>query len=122
MEDVMKKLFAAMFAAGLVFGVGSAVARDSSTNPSAGQDAASQARQDPGSPADERRNRDSTQQGQTVPGPGAGQHPSDSATTAGAPVTTNKGTEQSQNPGDPKDELRNRDSSKQQDPNSPPKQ
>ena len=118
----MKKLFAAMITAGLMFGVGSAVARDSSTTPSAGQDAASQARQDPGSPADERRNRDSTQQGQTVPGPGAGQHPSDSADTAGAPVTTNKGTEQSQNPGDHKDEMRNRDSSKQQDPNSPPKQ
>jgi len=71
----MKKLFAAMFAAGLMFGVGSAVARDSSTNPSAGQDAASQARQDPGSPADERRNRDSTQQGQTVPGSRRGPAP-----------------------------------------------
>jgi len=117
----MKKLFAAMLAAGLVVGVGSAVARDT-TKHSSGNDAATQSQQDPGSPADERRNRDSTQQGETVPGPGAGKHPADSAETNGAPVTTDKTTGQSSNPGDPTDEMRNRDSSKQQDRNSPPKQ
>jgi hypothetical protein len=117
----MKKLFAAMVAAGLVFGVGAATAGDT-TKKSSGQDAATQAQQNPGSEADERRDRDSTQQGKTVPGPGAGKHPSDSADTTGAPVTTDKGTGQPANPGDPKDELRNRDSSKQQDPNAPPKQ
>ena len=120
----MKKLFAAMVAAGLMFGVGSAVARDTSAKPSAGQDAATQSQQNPGSEADERRNRDSTQQGETVPGPGAGKHPGDSADTAGAPVRTEEstGTGQTGNPGDATDKMRNRDSSKQQDPNSPPKQ
>ncbi len=120
----MNKLVAAMLAAGLMFGVGSAVARDTQKQ-SAGDNAATQAQQNPGSEADERRNRDSTQQGQTVPGPGAGQHPSpnDSAdTTTGAPVRTDQGTGTSANPGDNTDKMRNRDSSKQQDPNAPPKQ
>jgi hypothetical protein len=116
----MKKLFAAMFAASLVFGVGSAVARDTNKH-SSGNDAATQSQQNAGSEADERRNRDSTQQGETVPGPGAGKHPGDSADT-GAPVTTEKNTGQSGNAGDPTDKMRNRDSSKQQDPSSPPKQ
>ena len=120
----MKKLYAVMVAAGLIFGVGSAVARDSGSNTSAGDQAATQAKKNPGSEADERRDRDSTQQGQTVPGPGAGKHPSDSADTTGAPVRTQEstGTANTGNPGNPTDELRNRDSSKQQDPNSPPKQ
>jgi hypothetical protein len=118
----MKKLFAALVAAGLAFGIGSAVARDTSDRPSAGQDAATQSQQNAGSEADERRNRDSTQQGQAVPGPGAGQHPSDSADTTGAPVRTDQGTTPSSDPGNHKDEMRNRDSSKQQDPNAPPKQ
>jgi len=117
----MKKLFAAMVAAGLILGVGSAVARDTSKQ-SGGDSAATQSQQNPGSEADERRARDSTQQGQTVPGPGAGKHPADSADTTGAPVETNKGTVPPANPGNPTDELRNRDSSKQQDPSSPPKQ
>jgi hypothetical protein len=120
-ENVMKKLFAALVAAGLAFGVGSAMARDTSAKPSAGDNATTQSQQNAGSEADERRNRDSTQQGEAVPGPGAGKHPTDSADT-GAPVRTDKGTAPSANPGDPKDELRNRDSSKQQDPNAPPKQ
>jgi hypothetical protein len=62
--------------------------------------------------------------GETVPGPGAGKHPGDSADTAGAPVRTEEstGTGQTGNPGDSTDKMRNRDSSKQQDPNSPPKQ
>ena len=120
----MKKLFAAMVAAGLMLGVGSAVARDTSAKPSAGQDAATQSQQNPGSEADERRDRDSTQQGKTVPGPGAGQHPDDSAATTGAPVRTEEstGTGQTGNAGDPTDKIRNRDSSKQQDTSSPPKQ
>ena len=117
----MKKLFAALVAAGLVMGVGSAVARDTSKQ-SSGDNAATQSQQNPGSEADERRNRDSTQQGQTEPGPGAGKHPGDSADTAGGPVQTDKEPTPSKNPGDPTDEIRNRDSSKQQDPNSPPKQ
>jgi len=117
----MKKLFAAMIAAGLLFGVGSAMARDTSQRPS-GDDAATQTQQNPGLEADERRNRDSTQQGETVPGPGAGKHPGDSADTTGAPVHTDDGNPPSAKPGDPTDELRNRDSSKQQDPNSPPRQ
>jgi len=117
----MNKLFAALVAAGFALGMGSAVARDTSAKPSAGQDAATKSEQNAGSEADERRNRDSTQQGQTVPGPGAGEHPGTSADTS-ARVTTDKGTAPPAKPGDPKDELRNRDSSKQQDPNSPPKQ
>jgi hypothetical protein len=117
----MKKLFAAMVAVGLMLGVGTAVARDTSKQ-SSGDSAATQSQQNAGSEADERRNRDSTQQGQTVPGPGAGQHPGDSADTAGAPVETNKGTAPSANPGDPTDKIRNRDGSKQQDPSAPPKQ
>src|SRR4051794_30682349 len=122
-EDVMKTLYAAMIAAGLMLGVGTAVARDTSTNSSAGQDAATQAKQNPGSEADERRDRDSTQQGKTVPGPGAGKHPSDSATTGGVVKSQEStGTANTGKAGDPTDELRNRDSSKQQDPNSPPKQ
>ena len=119
----MKTLFAAMVAAGLMLSVGSVFARDTSSNTSAGQDAASQARKNPGSEADERRDRDSTQQGQTVPGPGAGKHPSDSATTGGVVKSQEStGTANTGKAGDPTDELRNRDSSKQQDPNSPPKQ
>jgi hypothetical protein len=117
---MMKKLLAAMLTAGLVFGVGSAVARDTNKQ-SSGDNAATQAKDNAGSEADERRNRDSTQQGQTVPGPGAGQHP-DSADTTGAPVTTEKNTGQSANPGDSTDKMRNRDGTKQQDPNMPPKQ
>ena len=117
---MMKKLVAAMLTAGLVFGVGSAVARD--TNKSGGDSAATQSKDNAGSEADERRNRDSTQQGQTVPGPGAGQHPADSADTTGAPVTTEKNTGQSATPGDSTDKMRNRDGTKQQDPSSPPKQ
>jgi hypothetical protein len=118
---MMKTLVAAMLTAGLVFGVGSAVARDN-TNQSSGDNAATQAKDNAGSEADERRNRDSTQQGQTVPGPGAGKHPADSADTTGAPVTTEKNTGQSANPGDATDKMRNRDGTKQQDPNMPPKQ
>ena len=117
---MMKKLVAAMLTAGLVFGVGSAVARD--TNKSGGDNAATQAKDNAGSEADERRNRDSTQQGETVPGPGAGKHPADSADTTGAPVETNKGTAPSANPGDATDKMRNRDGTKQQDPSLPPKQ
>ena len=117
----MKKLFAAMVAAGLMLGVGTAVARDTSKQ-SSGDSAATQSQQNAGSEADERRNRDSTQQGQTVPGPGAGQHPGDSADTTAAPVETNKGTAPSADPADPTDKIRNRDGSKQQDPSSPPKQ
>jgi len=119
----MKTLYAVMIAAGLMLSVGSVVARDTSSNTSA-QDAASQAQKNPGSEADERRDRDSTQQGQTIPGPGAGKHPSDSAATTSGVVKSQEstGTANTGNPGNPTDELRNRDSSKQQDPNSPPKQ
>jgi len=89
-----------------------------------GQDAATQAKQNPGSEADERRDRDSTQQGKTIPGPGAGKHPSDSADTTGAAVKSQEstGTGATGNAGESTDKMRNRDSSKQQDPNSPPKQ
>src|SRR5438477_3022804 len=100
-RNAMTKLFAALVAAGFALSMGSAVARDTSAKPSAGQDAATQSQQNPGSEADERRNRDSTQQGQTVPGPGAGEHPGTSADTTGAPVTTDKGTAQPAKPGDP---------------------
>jgi len=120
----MKTLYAAMIAAGFMLGVGTAVARDTTTNSSAGQDAATQAKQNPGSEADERRDRDSTQQGKTIPGPGAGKHPSDSADTTGGAVKSQEstGTGATGNAGDSTDKIRNRDSSKQQDPNSPPKQ
>ena len=120
----MKTLYAAMIAAGLMLGVGSAVARDSSSNTSGGQDAATQSQKNPGSEADERRARDSTQQGQTIPGPGAGKHPSDSNATTGDAVKTQEstGTGTDSTAGGTTDKMRNRDSSKQQDPNSPPKQ
>ncbi len=122
----MTKLFAAMVAAGLMIGAGSALARDTAgTGTSSGQDATSQERQNPGSEAPARRSIDSTQQGQTTPGPGAGKHPGDSADTSGSAVRSEESTgtaNNPSNPGDPTDELRNRDSTKQQDPNMPPKQ
>jgi hypothetical protein len=74
--------------------------------------------QDSGSSGPQRRNRDSTQQqGSMTPGPGAGTHSNDSGQTAGAPPVHSD--EQSAhnppaNPSDPTDELRNRDSRKQQ--------
>lgn len=122
----MTKVFAAMVAAGLMIGAGSALARDSAgTGTSSGQDAATQGQQNPGAEAPARRDRDSTQQGQTKPGPGAGQHPGDSADTSGSAVRSQESTgtaNNPSNPGDPTDEMRNRDSTKQQDPNMPPKQ
>ena len=73
---------------------------------------------DPGSTGPQRRNRDSTQQrGPATPGTGASSHSNPPGQTADAPAVHSD--EQSANtppanPGDPTDELRNRDSSKQE--------
>jgi hypothetical protein len=120
-ELVMSKLLAGLAVAGLMFGGGSAVARDTSQQ-TGGQDATMQPQQNPGSEAGVRRERDSTQQGETIPGPGAGEHPGDSSDATRTLVTTGKDTGQSSDPGDSTEKMRNRDSSKQQDPNAPPHQ
>ena len=118
----MSKLMIALMAAGLALGSTIATAGDKKHD-GAAKDAATQAQEpSPGASGDERRNRDSTQQGDVTPGEGTGTRPS---ANAKEPVNTGESTSQTpSDPSDPKDEMRNRDSSKQQPgtENQPPKQ
>jgi hypothetical protein len=130
----MSPALKAMIATGLVLGIltpgvyaadveDEVVANDSSNHAKDGApsatDASDASRQNPGSPATGRRNRDSTQQQNGVtPGPGSGRHHDATADdTVGGTAPTVKSDQQSTvpaNPSDPTDELRNRDSRKQQ--------
>jgi len=113
----------ALMAAGLALGSTIATAGDKKYDDAARNDGATSAQEpNAGASGEERRNRDSTQQGDVKPDEGAGTRPSGNAKE---PVNSGESTTQKPaDPSDPQDEMRNRDSSKQQPgtENQPPKQ
>jgi hypothetical protein len=100
----MSKLMSAMIAAGLCIGLNNVMAGDAvkSDTPAATE-------QNAGSPSEERRNRDSTQQqGDVTPGPGAGEH-----SGAGNDTSAPTGANTPSSDGSAMDTERNRDSTMQ---------
>ncbi|MEO8629380.1 MAG: hypothetical protein ABI612_14955 [Betaproteobacteria bacterium] len=111
----MSKLLTAMIAAGLSFSVTSAIGQTIPSNDTHVRHVPTLAQQDTNAPEAARKNRDSTQQGEVTPGPGAGKH--DGTTESNSNPQTNA-TSQTGNDKDPDassngEHRRNRDSTQQ---------
>ena len=110
----MSKLLTAMIAAGLGFSISSAIGQ---TIPSADthvRHMPTLAQQDTNAPEATRKNRDSTQQGEVTPGPGAGKH--DGTTESNSNSQTNTTSQAGKDTDDPSsngEHRRNRDSTQQ---------